>query len=456
MQDTRTIAPTAQIAAAAPSAPVAAAGFWPKGWWSIVDFKIGIIPLPVFVILLAVIGGFAATGTVPSDILMAIVLLSMGGFTCAELGKRIPIIRNVGAAAIFATFIPSFLAFHHLLPASILSSVTQFTKDSNFLYLFISCIIVGSILGMDRGVLIKGFLKIFVPLAAGSVVGSTIGTLVGVLLGLGAYHTFFFVVVPIMAGGVGEGAIPLSIGYSQILHQPQGDLFAQVLPPVMLGSLTAILLAGTLNYVGKKYPHLTGEGRLQPGEHDELEFEEDNDDAHVDVTTIAAAVVTAVTLYLIGALAQRLFGFPAPVAMLVIAVILKLARAVSPSLQVGSFHVYKFFSTAVTYPLLFAIGVALTPWDKLVAAFTLPYLITIVSTVVGVIATGFFVGGWMKMYPIDTAIVTACHSGQGGTGDVAILTAGNRMQLMPFAQIATRIGGAVTVTTVLIILTQIH
>ena len=39
------------------------------------------------------------------------------------------------------------------------------------------------------------------------------------------------------------------------------------------------------------------------------------------------------------------------------------------------------------------------------------------------------------MYPIDTAIVTACHSGQGGTGDVAILAAGNRMQLMPFAQI---------------------
>jgi malate:Na+ symporter len=430
-------------------------GWWPKGWWSIVDFKIGIVPLPVFLILLAVIAGFAATGAVPSDILMAIVLLSMGGFTCAELGKRIPIIRNIGAAAIFATFVPSFLAFHHLLPDSILGSVTEFTKNSNFLYLFISCIIVGSILGMDRGVLIKGFLKIFVPLAAGSVAGGIVGTVVGVLLGLGAHHTFFFIVVPIMAGGVGEGAIPLSIGYSQILHQPQGDLFAQVLPPVMLGSLTAILLAGTLNYVGKKYPNLTGEGRLQPGEHDELEFEEDAADDHVDVTTIGAAVVTAVTLYLIGALAQRLFGFPAPVAMLAIAVVLKLARAVSPSLQLGAFHVYKFFSTAVTYPLLFAIGVSLTPWDKLAAAFTVPYLITIVSTVVALMTTGFLVGGWLKMYPIDTAIVTACHSGQGGTGDVAILTAANRMQLMPFAQIATRIGGAITVTMVLIALAQI-
>ena len=96
-----------------------------------------------------------------------------------------------------------------------------------------------------------------------------------------------------------------------------------------------------------------------------------------------------------------------------------------------------------------------TPWDKLVAAFTLPYLITIVSTVATIISTGFVVGGWLKMYPIDTAIVTACHSGQGGTGDIAILTAANRMQLMPFAQIATRIGGAITVTVVLIVLTQL-
>jgi CCS family citrate carrier protein len=436
------------------ASPGSAKAFWPERWWGIVDYKIGIIPLPIFLLLFLVIAAFALTGKVPSDILMAIVLLSMGGFACAELGKRIPIIRNVGAAAIFATFIPSYLAFHHLLPDSILTSVKDFTKDSNFLYLFISCIIVGSILGMDRGVLIKGFLKIFVPLACGTVAGGIVGTLVGTLLGLGAYHTFFFVVVPIMAGGVGEGAIPLSIGYSTILNQPQGDLFAQVLPPVMLGSLTAILIAGTLNYVGKQYPHLTGEGRLQPGDQDELEREEDADH-DVDVATIGAAVVTAVTLYLIGALGQRMFGFPAPVVMLVIAVTLKLVRAVSPSLQVGAFHVYKFFSTAVTYPLLFAIGIALTPWDKLVAAFTLPYVITIVATVVTIIGTGFLVGGWMKMYPIDTAIVTACHSGQGGTGDVAILTAGNRMQLMPFAQIATRIGGAMTVTVVLIVLTQI-
>jgi malate:Na+ symporter len=108
----------------------------------------------------------------------------------------------------------------------------------------------------------------------------------------------------------------------------------------------------------------------------------------------------------------------------------------------------------VTYPLLFAIGVALTPWDKLVAALALPNLITIVATVSTLIGTGFVVGRWVALFPIDAAIVTACHSGQGGTGDVAILTAANRMQLMPFAQIATRIGGAITVLLTLVILAR--
>jgi Na+/citrate or Na+/malate symporter len=157
-----------------------------------------------------------------------------------------------------------------------------------------------------------------------------------------------------------------------------------------------------------------------------------------------------------GLLCHRLFNFPAPVAMLFIAVLFKLGRVVSPQLQQGSFVVYKFFSTAVTYPLLFAIGASMTPWDKLVSAFHIANLVTIVATVATLMGTGFVVGRRLGMYPIEAAIVNACHSGQGGTGDVAILTAANRMQMMPFAQIATRIGGAITVTLTLVALSQLR
>jgi len=408
------------------SSEVLRARWWPQGWWKIMDIRIGIVPIPIYVILLALLVGFTYTGDIKGEISIMIAVLVIGGFTCAEIGKRLPVLRNIGAGAIFATFVPSALAYYKLLPPQIEKSVIEFTKYTNFLYLFIACIIVG--------------------------------TLVGTLLGMGTFHTFFFVVIPIMAGGVGEGAIPLSVGYSEILGEPHGDMFAHVLPPVMLGSLTAIVLAGTLNYVGKRYPNLTGEGHLQPGEHDAMDTAkqdtEDETGAPIDVGTVAAAGLAAITLYLMGVMCHRLFGLPAPVAMLFLAVLVKLTHAVSPHLQQGGFVVYKFFSTAVTYPLLFAIGVSMTPWDKLVAAFNLPNLITIVSTVVTLMATGALVGRWLNMYPIEAAIINACHSGQGGTGDVAILTAANRMQLMPFAQIATRIGGAITVTLVLILLSR--
>ena len=291
------------------------------------------MPLPVYILLAALVTFFILRdGKVASDLPTMIAVLALGGFSCAEIGKRLPVIRNLGAAAIFATFVPSYLVFAHLLPEGMVKPIGEFTKASNFLYLFIAAIIFG----MDRQVLIKGFLKIFVPLAAGSVVAGTVGTLIGAALGLGAYHTFFFIVIPIMAGGVGEGAIPLSIGYAEILHQEQGVLFAQVLPPIMLGSLTAILLAGFLNWVGKRRPHLTGEGRLQPGVGEELVAgEEKAAVSTVDASAIAAAGVTAIALYLLGTACFKLFGLPGPVAMLFFAVAVKLTRAVPPSLQLA-------------------------------------------------------------------------------------------------------------------------
>jgi malate:Na+ symporter len=434
------------------AAAIAPGGPTPRrlAWWRLVDSRIGVVPIPIFVVLLAVIAGFLASGKTPSDILFNIAVLSVGGFACAEVGKRLPVLGQMGAGAIFATFVPSYLVFAHLLPAPLIDSITGFTKSSNVLYLFISAIIVGSILGMDRRVLLGGFLKIFAPLALGSVAAAGVGMTVGTLLGLEPRHTFFFVIVPIMAGGVGEGALPLSAGYAHLSGAPSGDLFAEILPAVMFGSLTAILLSGALNLVGKRYPHLTGEGSLSLDEHDVPLAGEDAVRPAPLPATIAAAGVAAVTLYLIGALTQTLWHWPGPVTMLFVAVLLKLGQVVSPSLEEGAFAVYQFFRTAVTYPLLFAIGVAMTPWQKLIAAFHIANILTIVATVATLMGTGFFVARFIRMHPIEVAIVNACHSGQGGTGDVAILTASNRMQLMPFAQIATRIGGAITVTLALI------
>src|SRR5579863_9927147 len=432
---------TAEIAQAKPTPRGSLASF--AGMRSLMNYRIGIIPLAVYFILLALIVDFALTGKMSGEINMMMAVLALGGFTCAEIGKRIPVLGGIGGAALVTIFLPSYLVEIHFFPAQFVETVTTFTNSTNFIYLFIAGVVVGSILSMDRKSMIEGFLKIGVPLAAGSVAAILVGVTVGWLTGLGAWRTLFFVIIPIMAGGVGEGAIPLSVGYAEILGQNQGRVLAQLLPLVFFGNVTAILISGVLNYLGKRYPHLTGNGRLQPG------IDEKDPEAaarwaranHSNETTIDISDVAA-------------GGMTAPVGMLFIVVLLKLTNSVPPILEEGARVVFRFCVIAITYPLLFAFAVAETPWHELVAAFHPANLITIVATVATLTASGYFVGRWLGMYPIEAAIVNATHSGLGGTGDVMILTAAERMELMPFAQVATRIGGAITVTLALIALSR--
>ncbi|MEJ8812849.1 2-hydroxycarboxylate transporter family protein [Variovorax ureilyticus] len=407
------------------------------------------IPLPVYIVLIISIGGFIALGKMPTEMSVVLSIMAVVAYTLVEIGRRTPVLRNIGGAAILVTFVPAFLVYKGWLPEQLVKPVVDFFKSTNIMYMSIACIIVGSIFGMDRSALIKGFLKILVPLASGTVVGAIVGTAVGSALGLGAFNSLFFIVVPIMAGGVGEGAIPLALGYSDILHQPQGDLLVRALPAVMVGNLSAILFAGMLAFIGRKFPHLTGNGRIQPGEHDEMDAHSEGMPANMDLTHIAAAGITAISFYVLGLLCYQLFGAPAPVVMIIGAAVVKLTHAVSPKLQEGSYVIYKFFTGVVALPVLFAFSAALLSWEKLLEGFAIPNLVTIVATVFAIMTTGFVVARWVKLYPIDAAVVNLTHSGMGGAGDIAILSACDRMQLMPFAQIATRIGGAIVVVVAL-------
>ena len=419
----------------------------------LMEIRVGIIPLPVYLILLGLIAIFSIQGKISGEVTVMIAVLVLGGFTCAEIGRRIPVLNVIGGSSLVTIFLPSFLVAQQLLPAPLVQQVTTFTKSTNFIYLFITAVVVGSILSMDRRVLIQGFIKIFIPLAAGSVAALVVGGAVGWICGIGFWRSMLYVVVPVMAGGVGEGAIPLSVGYATALGLNQGAMLGQILPLVFFGNLIAIICCGALNSLGKRRPDLTGNGQIQPDDGDTAG--DSSDKAHagitnVDVATVAAGGITGIAIYVFGTLIQSETGLPAPVAMLFLVVLLKLFRAVPASLEEGARVVFRFFVTAVTYPLLFSTAVALTPWHELVEVFHWANLVTIVATVLTLTATGFVVGRWMKMYPIETAIVNACHSGLGGTGDVMILTAAERMELMPFAQVATRIGGAITVTLAII------
>lgn len=418
----------------------------------VINYKVGAIPLPIFIVLAVIIYLASATKKLPEDMIGGFAIIMILGTLFGDLGAKLPVLKKIGGAAILSIIIPSLMVYLKLLNPSSLKSITAIMKTDNFLYLYISCLVVGSILGMNRKVLLKGFVKMFVPLVVGTLAAVAAGMLVGLLFGYKPGYTFFYIVTPILDGGIGEGILPLSMGYSEILKQPQSALIARLVPAAVLGNIVAIITAGVLKRYAEKRPDLTGNGLLVKTKEDNEILAEQQVEKPVDFKLMGSGLLIACTFYIFGLLASPYIGIPAPIIMIFTAAIVKYLNLIPPKTEQGVHHLYKFVSSSLTYPLLVGIGVIYTPFADLVRAITPAYILICISIVWAMMASGFFIGKFINMYPIEASLVTGCHSGLGGTGDVAILSSADRMELMPFSQISTRIGGAsmVVIATILL------
>ncbi|MGJ0860575.1 2-hydroxycarboxylate transporter family protein [Enterococcus faecium] len=416
--------------------------------------KIDFIPLSLYIILVLAYLAMTISNIVPeNDMLVSLGIMTVFAYLLEEIGKTIPILKDLGGKVLVVTFLPAFLVYKHWLPQSTVTVVSDFMNNNNFLMFFITLLVVGSIASMNRQTLVKATSRIIIILILCDVIGSLIGTGVGILLGLSAWNAYFFIVAPIMAGGVGEGAMPLSIGYAAILSgMGQNDIFGKILPCVMLGSLVAVLLSDMLKKIGEKYPQLNGQGNLIDGDDEHLEnLKGSAKPVNIEKTLLAGVV--AITIYFVAVYVEHLlksllgFSIPSPVILLVSLMGAKMLGFIPKNIEEGGNSLYGFTVRGITPPLLFGVGVAKTDWLELIEVFKNPAtIVTIIVTVVAIVATAFIAAKFLKMYPVDTAIAVSCCSGQGGTGALAILAAGDRMELMPFAQVAVRLGGAMTVT----------
>ncbi|OCR25902.1 malate permease [Pseudomonas syringae] len=420
---------------------------------SLCAYEIGVIPLPIFLGIAFIVFLSAHLGLLPKNMIGGLAVIMTMGVFFGQVGQRLPILKEIGGGAILCLMLPSVLVFFGFFGAPTIDATKMLMKDANFLYFVIASLVVGSILGMSRFTLVQGMIRMFVPLLAGTLAALIAGLLVGELFGYTFHHTFFYIIVPILGGGIGEGILPLSLAYSAILGGTPDQYVAQLVPAAVVGNIIAIICSGVLARIALKRPSLNGEGTLirAKDENDKFQVKEE-DKGPVDFRLMGAGVLLICTFFVLGGLLEKVVGIPGPVMMILAAVAFKYIRVLPERLEKGAHTFYKLVSSAFIWPVMIGLGMLYVPLDSVVKVFSVGYVVVCLAVVVSMTAAGFLVGNLMKMYPIEAAIVTCCHSGLGGTGDVAILSAANRMQLMPFAQISTRIGGAATVIIATILL----
>lgn len=132
--------------------------------------------------------------------------------------NKIPIVKSyLGGGSVFAIFASAAIATFGILPEYVVKSTENFVSNMGFLDFYIAALITGSILGMNRNLLMKASVR-FIPVALISMVVSFFAVgLVGMLIGNGFANSVLYISLPAMAGGVGAGAVPLSTIYANVL-----------------------------------------------------------------------------------------------------------------------------------------------------------------------------------------------------------------------------------------------
>ncbi len=406
------------------------------------NIEISGIKLPVYIGIATLVFITMYLEILPGGMIGAFAVMMVFGGLFNVIGNNLPIVRTyLGGGAIVCIFASAFLVYFGIIPQSVVDNVDVFMNSVGFLNFYIAALITGSILGMNRTLLLKAAVR-FLPVAVCAMTTAILAVgIVGAITGYGFVDAIMYVAIPMMGGGMGAGVVPLSGMYAEALGQDSAALISRMIPASTLGNVSAIVGAGLLAKIGTVKPSLTGNGQLMRKNDDSMKETTDN---KPDFQMLGIGLILAMTFYTLGVVVNKLVPSVHAYAWMIILVALSKAFGLIPekfekSAQQWSQFVMKNWTSA----LLVGIGISMIDLGAVISAFS-PLYMLLVLVVVACVAIGAGIGGYfVGFYPVESAITAGlCTTNMGGTGDIAVLSAAKRMELLPFAQIATRICGA--------------
>jgi malate:Na+ symporter len=396
------------------------------------------LPWPIFAVITAVLLVAVYLNVLPAGLIGSLMVMLVLGEILGFVGDRLPIVRSyLGGGVILAIFGAAAIVYLDLLPEPVISDISTFMKEGEFLNFYIVALIAGSILGMDSKALVKIGMRYFVPIIGATVGAIMLAVVVGALFGFTVQDAVLVIALPIMGGGMGAGAIPMSQVYEQLLGQPASYYISLLVPALALGNVFSIVLGSVLAKLADVYPKLSGQGQIMQG----VSIEEKTQ--KLDLGKMGIGLVIAATFYLAGEILGAFIPLHPYALMIILVAVAKISNMLPTLVTDSSAQWLSFVARNLTLAQLFGIGIAFTDLETVINALSFTYVAIVLAVVAGAALGAGLVGRLVGFYPIESAITAGlCMANMGGTGDVAVLSAAKRMNLMPFAQISSRLGGA--------------
>ena len=411
---------------------------------------LGGMPLWLYALCSLIILAVMYTGALGTDITAFIAVCCVISILLNKVGKLLPIWNTyIGGGLLMIFFGTAVLKQFNLIPETYVTLIGDMVQgDVNILNVFIMALITGSILSLDRGVLLRSFGG-YIPAILGGLVGAALfGTAVGLLFGVSPVDMVIKYVLPIMGGGNGAGAVPLSQIYEQISGEPAGNYYSFAIIIRTIANVFCIVAGALLNRLGQVKPSLTGDGTsIMPVD---TKLIKESVKVKVGLNDYCGALLLLGTIFAVGRLFSKMILptiFGAQIhnfAYSIIFVVIIAALGVIPAnIKAAAKNVQGFMVSVVGMLTMVAMGVDFDLMELVAAASPSNILIALVI-VIGAIVGSAIVGKLVGFYPIDSAITAGlCMANRGGSGDIAVLGAANRLELISYAQLSSRVGGGI-------------
>lgn len=418
------------------------------------EVKILGFPLWMYAVLTCVMMFLAANDWMLTNMIGALGFALIVGTFLGHIGNQIPIWKTwFGGGMLFSCLAAGAMNTFHLIGEQSKEALNTFNGSTGFLNLYILVLITGSVLSVDRKMLIKSFAGYIPTILAGIVGAMTLAGLVGMLTGVGTIEAIVGYAIPVMGGGNGAGIQPMSKMWAEATGGDASSWFASAFAIISIGNLCAVVMSALLNKLGELKPSLTGHGALMLGEESpEKIIESERKPVLADYATgltlglfcfsiaeFYSKHVSIVNNHLDLGFSIHTFAF-----MVILMAVLNISNILPENIKIGAQGMQKFFVQYMSFPLMITVGIG-TDLSDYAKVFTNPaYLIIILATVIGAMIGTFLMGKIFKFYPVEGMLTAGlCMANGGGAGDVQCLGAANRMELMSYAQISSRIGGAI-------------